>query len=58
MVDAPLHIVLVAALVTTGVGLTFTVMVKGLPAQEPPVEVGVTTYSTLPVAALLGFVKV
>ena len=47
-----------AALVTTGVGLTFTVMVKGLPAQEPPVEVGVTTYSTLPVAALLGFVKV
>jgi hypothetical protein len=39
----PLQIVLVAGVpVTTGPGLTVTVIVKGVPGQEPVVEVGVT----------------
>ena len=38
----PLHIVAVDALVTTGVGLTVTVIVKAEPAHAPPVDVGVT----------------
>lgn len=58
LVEVPLHIVFVAAFVTAGIGLTVTVTVEDAPAQEPPVEVGVTTYSTEPAVALLGLVKV
>lgn len=39
----PLQIVAVVAVVTTGEGLTVTVIVKGVPTQDPVVEVGVTT---------------
>jgi hypothetical protein len=39
---APLHIVAVAAVVTTGMGFTVTVIVYAAPAQEPEVDVGVT----------------
>jgi hypothetical protein len=53
-----LQIDVVAGLVTTGVGFTVTVMVYGAPAQLPVVEVGVTIYSTVPDAELLGFVSV
>jgi hypothetical protein len=42
LVDTPLQIVFVEELVITGIGFTVTVIVKTLPAQEPPVEVGVT----------------
>jgi hypothetical protein len=38
----PLQVLAVLAVVTAGVGFTVTVIVKGLPAQEPAVEVGVT----------------
>ena len=58
LVEAPLQILLVAALVTAGVGLTVTVMVVEEPTQEPVLEVGVTTYSTLPALALPGLVSV
>ena len=37
----PLQVLAVAELVTIGVGLTVTVIVKGVPAQEPVVAVGV-----------------
>jgi galactitol-specific phosphotransferase system IIC component len=53
-----LQIDVVAGLVTTGVGFTVTVIVYGAPAQLPVVEVGVTIYSTVPDAELLGFVSV
>ena len=55
---APLQVVAVLAVVTTGFGFTVTVMVKGVPEQEPDVEVGVTTYCTVPAVVLLGFVSV
>ena len=42
----------------TGFGLIVTVIMKGLPGQEPVVEVGVTIYSTVPAVVLLGFVSV
>ena len=38
----PLHIVAVLALVIAGVGLTVTLTVCAVPAQVPPVDVGVT----------------
>jgi hypothetical protein len=45
--------------VITGVGFTVTVITYGaLDGQLPPVEVGVTRYSTVPEVALLGFVNV
>ena len=44
LVEVPLQMVFVAAVVTTGVGFTVTVIVKGLPVHEPAVEVGVTIY--------------
>jgi hypothetical protein len=45
--------------VTTGVGFTETVIVYGaLATQLPPVDVGVTRYSTVPVVALLGLLSV
>ena len=53
----PLQVLAVAGLVTIGVGLTVTVIVKSVPVHEPVVEVGVTRYSTVPADALLGFVK-
>jgi len=54
----PLHVLAVAALVTTGIGLTVTTMLYGLPAHEPVVDVGVTIYSTVPATALLKFVSI
>jgi hypothetical protein len=54
----PLQVLAVLAVVTAGVGFTVTVIVKGLPAQEPAVEVGVTIYCTVPAVALLGLVSV
>jgi len=56
--DVPLQVLAVAAVVTTGLGLTVTVMVAGAPGQEPVVDVGVTKYSTVPAAALPGLVSV
>jgi hypothetical protein len=49
----PLHIVAVVGVVTTGTGLTVTVIIKEGPAHEPVVEVGVTIYSIVPDTALL-----
>ena len=40
----PLQMIEVAALVTTGEGLTETVIVKTDPIQLPVIEVGVTRY--------------
>jgi len=41
----PLQMLTAGALVTTGLGLTVTVIVKGVPGQEePPIAVGVTIY--------------
>src|SRR6266542_4214986 len=54
----PLQVLAVFAVVTTGRGLIVTVIVKGLPAHEPPVDVGVTIYSTVPAVELLGLVRV
>jgi len=54
----PLHVLAVAALVTAGVGLTVTVMVKADPTHKPVTDVGVTKYCTVPDVALLGFVNV
>jgi len=48
----------VLAVVTTGFGFTVTVMVKGVPGHEFTVEVGVTTYCTVPAVVLLGLVSV
>ena len=45
-------------MVITGVGFTVTLIVKGLPAQPPTCEVGVTRYCTLPALELLGLVSV
>jgi len=50
----PLQILAVVALVTAGIGLTVTVIVKAEPAHEPVVEVGVTRYCTVPAAELPG----
>ena len=58
LVAAPLQTDAVLAVVTAGLGFTVTVIVYAGPAQEPVVAVGVTTYSTVPAADELGFVKV
>ena len=55
---APLQVVAVLAVVTTGFGFTATVIVKGVPGHEFTVEVGVTTYCTVPAVVLLGLVSV
>ena len=55
---APLQVVAVLAVVTTGFGFTVTVMVKGVPGHEFTVEVGVTIYCTVPAVVLLGLVSV
>ena len=44
---APLQIVAVPALVISGVGLTVTVTVCGVPGQLPVADVGVTVYVTV-----------
>lgn len=55
----PLQIADVFAVVTTGVGLTVTVIVYGVPVQAvAAVEVGVTMYSTVPAVLLLGLFNV
>jgi len=53
----PLQVLAVAALVTAGIGLTVTVIVKADPAHDPAIDVGVTRYCTLPATALLGLVS-
>jgi hypothetical protein len=47
----------VAAFVTTGLGTTDTVNMKGEPAQAPVEEVGVTKYCTVPVVVVLELVR-
>jgi hypothetical protein len=54
----PLQVVAVDAVVTVGDGFTVTVIVYGAPVQLPVVDVGVTTYSTVPAVVLLGLVRV
>jgi len=54
----PLHVLAVAGVVTAGFGLTVTTILYGVPTHEPVVEVGVTRYSTVPTAELLGLVSV
>jgi hypothetical protein len=54
----PLQVVAVLVVVTTGLGFTVTVMVKGVPEHEFTVEVGVTIYCTVPAVVLLGLVSV
>lgn len=54
----PLQIVLVLGADTTGVGLTVTVIIYGVPIQVPDLEVGVTKYCTVPKVELFGFVKI
>src|SRR6266540_1056153 len=58
LVEVPLQMDFVAAVVTAGLGFTVTVIVKALPAHEPAVEVGVTRYCTVPAVELLGLVNV
>jgi hypothetical protein len=58
LAPAPLQIVAVLAVVTTGAGLTVTVIVYAAPAQEPAVEVGVIIYCTVPAVPLLGLFNV
>jgi hypothetical protein len=53
----PLQVVAVPLLVTIGEGLTVMVIVEGVPVHVPVVEVGVTMYSTVPTAELLGLVR-
>jgi hypothetical protein len=58
-VAVALQIVAVLAVVTTGVGLTVTVIVYAEPGQAGvAVDVGVTIYWTVPVVALEGLVRV
>jgi hypothetical protein len=52
---SPLHMVLVVEVVTTGIGLTVTVMEVGFPTQ--PDAIGVTTYVTVAAAELLVLVS-
>ena len=59
LVAVPLQIVAVLAVVTTGVGLTVTVIVYGDPGQSvEAVDVGVIMYSTVPAVVLLGLFNV
>ena len=54
---APLQMLAVLLVKTTGDGFTVTVIVKGVPGHEPVVDAGVTIYATVPVNVLLGFVS-
>jgi hypothetical protein len=57
--SAPLQITAVGGLIMAGSGFTVTVIVYGVPGQAvPAVDVGVTIYSTLPAAVLLGLFSV
>jgi hypothetical protein len=57
--SAPLQIIAEGGFTIAGSGLTVTVMVYGVPGQAvPAVDVGVTMYSTLPAAVLLGLFSV
>jgi hypothetical protein len=59
LVAVLLHITVVFAAVTTGLGFTVTVIVYTAPVQAgEPVDVGVTRYSTVPAVALPGLVNV
>jgi galactitol-specific phosphotransferase system IIC component len=53
-----LQIETAAGFVTSGLGLTVTVIVNGAPVQLPVVDVGVTIYSTDPAVALPGLVNI
>lgn len=55
---SPLQIAFVEAVLTTGNGLTVTVIVKGCPLQEPVVEAGVTIYCTVPAVELDGSISI
>lgn len=57
-VVVPLQMVAVFTVVTAGAGLTVTVIVKGVPAQDPAIAVGVTKYVTVPDAISLGFTSI
>jgi hypothetical protein len=52
-----LQVEAVRLVVTTGVGLTVTVIVYGDPGQLPVTDVGVTIYCTVPAVLLLGLVN-
>lgn len=54
----PLHMAAELDVVTIGAGLTVTVIVFDTPVHEPVVAIGVTIYSTVPAAVLIGLVKV
>jgi len=54
----PLHVAVVDAFVTAGIGYTVIVIVKGEPTHEFVVSVGVTIYCTVPAVVLLGLVSV
>jgi len=56
--DVPLQVVTVDGVVTTGFGFTVTVIVYGVPIQDPVVAVGVTIYWTVPGVVLLELVSV
>ena len=57
--DVPLQVIAVAELVTTGFGLTVTVIVYGTPAHDPVVvAVGIIIYGTVPADELPGLVNV
>ena len=54
----PLQVLAVAAVVTTGEGLTVTVMIYAFPEHDPVVETGVTIYCIVPAVVLLELVNV
>lgn len=54
----PLQVVEVVEFVTTGIGLTVTVTEKEAHDKPVAISVGVTRYSTVPAAELLGLVSV
>jgi hypothetical protein len=59
LASAPLQMIAEAGVIIAGSGFTVTVIVYGVPAQLVlAVDVGVTRYSTLPAALLLGLFNV
>jgi hypothetical protein len=55
--DVPLQVLAVDEVVTTGAGLTVTVIVNGEPVHKPVTEVGVTIYFIVAAVVLLVFVR-
>jgi len=53
----PVYTELLPVIMALGTGFTVTVILVELPTHEPVVEVGVTAYTMLPGAEVLGFVK-